>query len=271
MEKDIPLIAFFISVASLALFFLIRTVRANTPPKIYFHIKHDDSGYPNTIGKIHQIYDIIKAANKTGYNIGLVPQSGSDWDKQLDYLSETDNIPIMLNVFTSDDNIQLSTEQILQATNVSSVQYFRFHEVCSSYDPLPIDYIKSILALARQMNIPIFWNEWNTNCYDTIADIIQGYEDLVTVSFGTNNNWLEPTEGYQLLQRFQRRGASVQSWYWWERNDRQPGYEYTMPPELMAQHTQEAFQAGAEVVQYEPFGYFFNNEVPKSTLAAVLA
>jgi len=44
-----------------------------------------------------------------------------------------------------------------------------------------------------------------------------------------------------------------------------------MPPELMVQHTQEAFGAGCEVVQYEPFGYFFNNETPKSTLATVLA
>jgi len=269
VNKYVPIIALTGGVA-LGLLLLSRTVSATMSPKLYFHIKHVASGYPNTLGKVQQIYDSIQAVNRTGYGIGLEPQCVADWNTNLSYLSESANIPVMLNVFTSDDNLQLSVDQIAQAMSVCTVRYFRFHEVCSYYQPLPVDYIKSILAFARDVNVPVFWNEWNIYTYDTIAEVIQGYEDLVAVSFGTNSNQLEPAEGYQLLQRFQRRAASVQSWYWWERNGRQPGYEYTMPPELMVQHTQEAFQAGCEIVQYEPFGYFFDNETPKSTLAAVL-
>jgi hypothetical protein len=93
---------------------------------------------------------------------------------------------------------------------------------------------------------------------------------MVAVSFGTNSNQVEPVDGFALLNRFQRRAASVQSWYWWERNGRQNGYELTMPTELMRTHTSQAFQAGCEIVQYEPFSYFFENEFPKSTLSAVL-
>jgi len=269
VNKYVPIIALAGGVA-LGLFLLNRASAVAVSPKLYFHIKHDASGYPNTLGKVRQIYNSIQAVNKTGYGIGLEPQCTADWNTQLAYLSECANIPVMLNVFTSDDNLQLSTEQIAQAMAVCSVKYLRFHEVCSYYHPFPTEYARSILAFARERNVPVFWNEWDVNQYNTIASVIQGYEDLVAVSFGTNNNWLEPAQGFQLLQRFQRRAASVQSWYWWERSGRQPGYEYTMPPELMVEHTQEAFQAGCEIVQYEPFGYFFDNEIPKSTLATVL-
>jgi hypothetical protein len=271
LNKYVPIIALTGGVA-LGLLMLIKPVSATVPlPKLYFHIKHVASGYPNTLGKVQQIYDSIQSVNKTGYGIGLEPQCIADWNTQLSYLSECANIPVMLNVLTSDDSYQLSIDQITQAMAVCPVRYFRFHEVCSYYQPLPVDYIKSILSFARGVNVPIFWNEWDVNTYNTIASVIQGYEDIVAVSFGTNSGYYEPAVGFQFLQRFQRRAASVQSWYWWERNGRLPGYEYNMPPELMVQFTQEAFQAGCEIVQYEPFDYFFSNEVPKSTLAAVLA
>lgn len=270
VNKYIPIIVAAGGVA-LALLLMAKPAKATANPKIYIHIKHASSGYPNTLGKIRQIYQAIQAVNQTGTPIGLEPQCTADWNTQLAYLSECSNIPVMLNVFTSDDSLQLNTNQIAQAMTVCPVKYLRFHEVCSYYQPFPVEYARSLLAFARANNVPVFWNEWDVNQYDTVASIIQGYEDIVAVSFGTNNSWLEPVQGYQLLQRFQRRAASVQSWYWWERNGRVDGYELTMPPELMIQHTQEAFQAGCEVVQYEPFGYFFSNEVPKTTLSAVLS
>ena len=271
VNKYVPIIAVTGGI-TLGLFLLSRTVSAAVSPRLYFHIKHVASGYPNTLGKVRQIYDSIQAVNRTGYGIGLEPQCTADWNTQLTYLRECSGIPVMLNVFTSDDTLQLSIDQIAQAMAVCpTVRYLRFHEVCSYYQPFPTEYVRSILAFARANNVPIFWNEWDVNRYDAIAYVIQGYEDIVAVSFGSNNNWLEPVQGFQLLQRFQRRAASVQSWYWWERNGRVDGYELTMPPALMIQHTQEAFQAGCEVVQYEPFGYFFDNETPKSTLASVLA
>ena len=269
MNKYIPVLAL---TGGIALLLLIRRVSAvAVPPKLYFHIKHVSSGYPNTLGKVREIYESIQAVNRTGYNIGLEPQCTADWNTQLSYLRECANIPVMLNVFTSDDNLQLSINQIAQAMSICPVRYFRFHEVFSYYQPLPVEYVKSVLAFARNVNVPIFWNEWDVNAYDTIANVIRGYEDMVAVSFGTNSGYYEPAEGFQFLQRFQRRAASVQSWYWWERNGRLPGSENYMPPELMVQHTQEAFEAWCEIVQYEPFGYFFSDETPKSTLAAVLA
>jgi hypothetical protein len=62
----------------------------------------------------------------------------------------------------------------------------------------------------------------------------------------------------------------VQSWYWWERNGRQNGYELLMPPGLMRQHTCEAFDARCEVIQYEPMGYFIKDWKPADALKEIL-
>lgn len=255
---SIPFIIYFSQVSALP-----------TNATLYIHIKHA-SPYPNTLGKVRQIYSQILNANRSGMNVGLEPQCTADWTTQKAYFQECDNIPVMLTVFSSDGAYQLTPSQIDEAIVLCNVKWLRFHEALSYFSPFPTDYAISILELAKQRGIPVFWNEWDVNQYTNLASIISGYEDNVAVSFGTNNNWLEPAQGYELLQRFQRRGASVQSWYWWERNGRQEGYQYTMPPELMRLHTQQAFQAGCEVVQYEPFGYFFDEAVPKTTLANVL-
>lgn len=279
MSEQVVLIAGVVLVG-LSLANAAATPPAPTPaePKLYFHIKHAD--YPNTLGKVQQIYGAIQAANKTGLSIGLEPQCSFDWNTTLNYLSECADIPVMLNVFTSDDNLQLTIEQIAEAMTVCNVHWFRFHEALSYYQPFPTTYVQSILEFARSVNVPVFWNEWDVNTYPQIVQLISGYEDLVAVSFGTNGTFLkpdgvtyyEPAEIFQLyLQQFQRRAASVQSWYWWERNGRISGYELTMPPELMTTHINQAFQAGCEIVQLEPFGYFFNADAtPKTTLSAVL-
>lgn len=236
---------------------------------VFMHIKHS-LPYPNTLGKVRQIYNEAQKANKTGLDIGLEPQCVSNWATQLEYYKECGDIPVMLNVLTSDDAVQLTTQQIEEAMNVCNVRWLRFHEALSWFNPFPTTYVNSIMEFARTRGVPIFWNEWDIYTFPQIATIIQGYEDVVSVSFGTNSNQLEPVDGFALLQQFQRRAASVQSWYWWERNGRQEGYQYTMPPELMRLHTQQAFQAGCEVVQYEPFSYFFDVGYPKITLSGVL-
>ncbi len=93
----------------------------------------------------------------------------------------------------------------------------------------------------------------------------------MAVSFGTNNNVYEPAQGFKILQQFRRRGASIQSWYWWERHGKKPKAELDMPPHLMAQHTNDALASGCEVIQFEPFWYFFNNDAPKTTIAMMFA
>lgn len=243
------------------------TASASAPTKLFFHIKHGDP-YPNTLGKVQQIVSAIRAVNKTGLGIGLMPQATPD--TLMAYYAECGSTPVMLTAFSSDGE-KLTLEQINAIMSVCNVQWLRFHEILSAYSPFPTDYVLSVLELAKQRHVPVFWNEWNTYTYPDLANIIKGFEDNVAVSFGTNSDQYEPVDGFALLQRFQRRAASVQSWYWWERNGRQDGYEFTMPPELMVQHTQQAFQAGCEIVQYEPFGYFFNNDAtPRVTLEGVI-
>ena len=94
--------------------------------------------------------------------------------------------------------------------------------------------------------------------------------DNVFVSFATNNQHIEPFEGFQLLKQFKHKGASIQSWYWWERNGRTDGLERLMPADLVRQHTAQAFSAGVEVVQFEPMWYFFANNKPSSELEEIL-
>jgi len=235
---------------------------------LYFHIKND----PNvsvTQGKVKQVFNNILKVNQGKYFVGLEPECVTDWNTELNYYSEFSHIPTMISPFTSDNAKQLSLDQTLQAIQTANVTGLRFHEVISYYGntTFPTDYALSLIKLAQDYNIPVFWNEWNIYTFDQIASIIQGYEDTVIVSFGTNNAEVEPSEGYQLLQRFQRKGASVQSYYWYERNGRVPGYEYTMPPQLMAEFTKLAISSNLEMVQLEPFNYFFNfDTTPRTTL-----
>lgn len=236
---------------------------------LYMHIKHAPP-YPATMGKVRQIYNTIQSVNRTGLSIGLEPQVVADWATQLEYYKECGDIPVMLNVLTSDDAVQLSIQQIQEAMNVCNVRWLRFHEAVSYFNPFPTTYVNEVMAFAQATGVPIFWSEWDIYTFPFIASVIQNYQDVVAVSFGTNGVSVEPAEGFALLSQFQRRGASVQSWYWWEKNGRQDGSELNMPPALMRQHTSEAFQAGCEVVQYEPYAYFFSNETPRTTLSTVL-
>ena len=280
MSKYVPVLAVAGGIALVSLMFA-KPVSAIVPSKLYIHIKHDASG-PFTLGKVQQIYSEIQAANHTGIEVGIQPQCIANWETQLAYYGECKNIPVMAqfltpNPYGTGEPYMLSVEQIEAIRGVSDLRILSLNEAASYYrdvlnQPLPEDYIKSVFAYAKNIGVPVFWSEWDWRAYPIIADVIRGYEDTVIVSFGTNANYIEPVDAYQIfLQQFSRKGASVQSWYWWERHDRVSGTELEMPPELMIQHTSEAFAAGCEIVHYEPFGYFFDNEIPKSPLAAVLA
>ena len=277
MSEQVALIAGAVGILYLSKVLSASAVPAPTgPPKLFFHIKHEGA-WPNTLGKVRQIYSTISSVNKTGLNIGVEPQCVADWATQKSYLSEcAPDIPVMLTVFSSDGVLNseksIDTDLIAEAMSVCPVFYLRFHEVISWYRDsglsFPVAYVQDVLAFARANNVPLFWNEWDYRVYSELAGYISGYEDLVIVSFGTNCNLIEPWEGYQKLQVFQRKAASVQSWYWYTRGY---GSYLQMPPTLMAQHTLEAFQAGCEIVQYEPYSYFFDNEQPYSTLQTMLA
>jgi len=254
---------------------LVGAASASTTPSLYMHIKQDDVyGSVVTRGSVQQVYGAVLAANRTGRGIGLEPECvASDWSGYMSYFQECRgrrDIPVMLNAFTSDDNLQLTPSQLQALIEVCNVKVLRFHEVLSYYQPFPVSYCQSLLAFAKSMKLPVFWNEWDVRLYPALANIIEGYEDMVIVSFGTNNSTIEPQQGYQYLQQFKRRGASVQAWYWYNRNGMVSGSENNMPPSLMREFTSEAFAVGCEVVQYEPYSYFFNNTAAKPVLAQVL-
>ena len=251
-----------LAAGAITLSVLSKPAAAQPIPTMFFHIKNDPVLGPITVGKVSKVYGAItKLANPLGYGIGLEPQCRSSWSDQLSYLQEFRQIPVMLNVWTSDDAYSITTDQISQAMQICPVKYLRFHEVMSYYagtinSAATQSYIQSILAFSKANGIPLFWNEWDTSTYPAIANIIKGYENNVLVSFGTNN--INVQAGFQALQAFKRKAASIQSWYWSTLNGNQPGYEFVMPPALMAQFTLQAFQAGCEIIQYEPYSYFFD-------------
>lgn len=251
------------------------------PKILFFHVKHDAPGF-NTKGQLQQIYNIIQANNKTGVPIGFHPQCAGDWATQLGYFAECKNIPTMLPVLCpsthgTGEPYKLSTDQINQALAVCKIECFNMQEAVSYHrdiykQPFPTDYAKSIFALAKSLGKYVFWSEWDWSAFPVIAQTIRGYEDTVAVSLGTNANYIEPAQGFKMyLWQFKRRGASVQSWYWWERHGRVSGTEKEMPTELMIQHTREALAAGCEIIQYEPFWYFFENTVPRPQLTSMLS
>lgn len=274
MSKKTLTAAGIVITSAIGLGILASRVKAQSEPKLFIHIKHAPQYGFDTIDSIQDIYSSIVEVNKTGLGIGIEPQfTGVDWNTQLEYLRKCKDIPVMLNVYTSDDEYKIYPNQIEQAIESCPVKYLRFHEVVSYYGyNLDVNYIHDLLNRSLLVwKIPVFWNEWDVSTYPSIANIILTYEDTVLVSFGTNSGYYEPLQGYQYLQRFKRKAASVQSWYWWERNGRQSGYEYLMPPELMRQHTTLAFQSNCEIVQYEPYSYFFHSNIPtKETLNEVL-
>ena len=249
----------------------LRNVRPE--PTIFVNLKYK---HPELRGQIQRLYSEIQAINKTGKELGLQPYCTDEWDIQKEYLEEYDKIPVMLTVMSSDSLAEtswgkLTLDQIEEAIEVCNVKYLRFHEIMSYHESnnieFPIGYVRRVLALSVRKKIRVFWNEWDTTKYSRIRRIIN---KNVVMSFATNNEYMEPAQGYKRLKRFKHKGASVQSWYWWERHGRKNGSELLMPPELMKQHTCEACDARCEVIQYEPMGYFIKDGKPADTLKEIL-
>ena len=166
-------------------------------------------------------------------------------------------------VFTSDQLGQLSLAEIeeLRLNSVSMVG-LSFHEVLSAFSPFPTEYVQQVLSYARLHGLFVFWNEWNINTYPTIQSLIQGYEDIVTVSFGTNANYVEPEVAFPLTKSsFGKWGASIQSWYYWERHPNATSYD--CPVDTLRTFTCEADILGANYIQFEPYWYFFKS-IPHS-------
>lgn len=252
---------------------LMAEINANQPnrPTLVFHVCEKGEGYDwGHLPDANATYNQILAVNPNN-KVLLLPeyQGSANWTAELSWITANfggkQGIPIMLDVFGggngSTPTPMLSTAQISSAMAASNIQYLRFSEVISWHMdhpelPFPADYITAVLEFCRANNLKLFWTEWKVETFPTLQTYIVGYEDIVTVSFSTNSGYTEPSEGFmQLSQTFPHWGGSVQAWYWETRN----ASLMDMPASLLAEHALFAKSSGAEVIEFEPYWYFFDN------------
>ena len=241
-------------------------------PTLVFHVS--EKGENNNWGHLPNAtdtYNQILALDNNAYEVLLLPeyQGNVNWTQELAWLSSNfggpQGIPIMLDVFGGGDSASpipmLSVNDILAAMSVCNIQYLRIAEVVSWHiehqQPLPTTYITDLLAFAQTHNLKVFWTEWKAETFTKVQTCIHGYENITTVSFSTNSQDLQPIDGYRYLNgMFTHWGASVQAWYW------ETHYNASlmdMPAMLLLEHALAAKALGAEVIQFEPYWYFFNN------------
>ncbi len=255
---------------------------------LVFHVCDKGDGSAWNIPDVNYTYNQILSLNNGSYNVLLLPeyQGHSNWSQELEWITDNfggkDAVPIMLDVFCggpeSVPTPMLSTNDILNAMTAANVKYLRIAEVISWHIehalPFPTEYITTMLTFARANNLKVFWTEWKADhlpsveTFKAIQKYIVGYEDIVTVSFSTNSGDLEPADGFLTLNNmFQHWSASVQAWYWATRYDTDL---LNMPISLLIQHALAAKNMGAEIIQFEPYWYFFDNGEPKENLRLLL-
>ena len=233
------------------------------------------------VPNVTDVYQQILTANNNTYpNILLFPTYAGTWEDELAWLTNNfggaNGIPIMLEVFysvnlTENPVCSLTTTQISAAMEVCNVKWLRFAEVVSRHIEynltFPDEYVKTILSFCRDHNLKLFWTEWKAGTFEEIKTYISGFENITTVSFSTNSGEMEPADGFaHVKDLFLHWGGSVQSWYWetWlrEKNGDGPIDEEesrNMPIQLIIDHALLCRKMGAEVIQFEPYWYFFGD------------
>jgi len=205
------------------------------------------------------------------YDILLLPEwnGNLNWTETFEWLSSNfTGIPICLSVFEGggenlpNPNVMLSASEIQQALAACDVRMIRIAEIISWYmkynQTFPIDYVKGILSFCRNNNLKVLWSEWkiSDDVLPTLKSSIAGYEDIVTYQYQTNNEYDEPLVGFTYATQFQHWGGSIQSWYW---KTHGYGSERDMPALRFMQHAVTAINMGAEMLEFEPYWYFFDN------------
>jgi uncharacterized coiled-coil protein SlyX len=260
---------------------LTATINSSKPKlqTLVFHVCEKGESYDwGHLPDANATYNQILALNNK-YNILLLPeyQGNANFTEELGWITTKfggkQGVPIMLDVFGGGDGPNpvplLSLENISSVMAVSNVKYLRFAEVISWHEgppelPFPVDYVNSVLQFCRANNLKLFWTEWKVEAFPTLKTYIAGYEDIVTVSFSTNSEYREPSDGFtQISQTFQHWGGSVQAWYWEKRHN---STLMNMPAPLLTEHAVFAKTLGAEIIEFEPYWYFFNNGVANDNL-----
>ena len=162
----------------------------------------------------------------------------------------------------------LTEEQIMQAMANANVQSVRISEVISWYkdnnQTFSTEHLNDLLIFCKTNNLPIFWTEWKKESFPLIQNLTRGYENLLTVSFSTNSGDSQPIDGFLYLNNnFQHWGASVQAWYWETYHNETL---LNMPASLILEHYFSAEGLGAQIIQFEPYWYFFDNGTANENL-----
>jgi hypothetical protein len=180
------------------------------------------------------------------------------------------DIPVMVDVAGGWEH-HVTTEELaaLIAADVD-VQWVRIAELVSYEasipEEFPDEYVAGILEFCKDNDIKVYWCEWQVSAFDKVIEVIVGYEDIVTVGFKTNSAELEPAAGFKYVvdKGFAHVGATVESWYWetrhrgeWAHPEVRLWDPDNMPVSWMVCHAQEAVSAGVELIQFEPYWYFF--------------
>ena len=218
------------------------------------------------------------------YEVLILPEYNGNlnWNETLQWISTNfAGVPICLPVFEGGDeklpnpNVKLTIAEIEEAMAVSDVRMVRFAEVISWYMSIapqnatpPIDEIRGVLEFCRSKNLKVLWNEWKIS-FDVLPWLnrtLSGFEDIVTFAYQTNNEFNEPFIGYLYATQFEHWGGSVQSWY----VDKETGEDrYDLPIEKVVEYAKFAKNMGAELIQFEPYWYFFDEGEPLETMRAI--
>ncbi len=217
------------------------------------------------------------------YEVMILPEYNGNlnWTETLQWISrDFDEVSLCLSVFEGGEdklpgpNVKLGIEEIEEAMAVCDVRMVRFAELISWYmSNAPQDLLsvinetRNILEFCRSKNLKVLWNEWKIsyNVLPFLNSILSGYEDIVTLMYQTNNEFNMPFIGYLYTTQFEHRGASVQSW--WVDNIGEDRDD--LPLETIAEYTLLARNMGAEIIQFEPYWYFFENGEPLETMSTI--
>ncbi|HEX9262098.1 MAG TPA: hypothetical protein VF893_06175 [Candidatus Bathyarchaeia archaeon] len=254
------------------------------PTTLVFHASEKGEGYVwGRLPNVSYTYSQLANLNNGTYDILLLPEfeGNLNWTETYNWISTSfTGIPICLSVFEGGNerfpnpNVMLNSTQIQQAMSSCDVQAIRIAEIVSWYieanQSFPVDYVKGILSFARENGLWVLWSEWKVgdDVFLQVENYISGFEDIVTVAFQTNSGDLEPASGFELVSNlFSHWGGSIQSWYW---ETRKLGKETEMPISLIVQHALEATNMGAEILQFEPYWYFFDNGEPNKNFKILM-
>lgn len=230
-------------------------------------------------------------------DVVLMPEydAHNSWAAEAAWLIEKfKGIPIMLDAAGGWDYDEFATPERIQILLDAGVNitWIRISELISYYDewlhlPFPQSYFSNLLDFCKTKNIKVYYCEWKTSTLPTMLTVVAGYEDIVTLGFKTNSGDMEPAQMFKLMVDTLRSqspeypypnqwGATIESWYWETRHRQDSAHPEAnvynpdnMPVSYMIIHTQEAvsmptiWYAGAELIQYEAYWWFFEHTTGK--------